>query len=512
MSYVINTNIASMNAYAQSTKSNKALASSLEKLSSGERINRAADDSSGMAIADALRSQANAIGQAISNANDGIGIIQIADKAMAEQVNIVDLIKTKATQAAQDGQSSESRRAIQTDIRQLMAQLDNIASSTNFNGKQLLSGNFVNREFQVGAYSRNTVSASISATSSDKIGHIRTETTATAESGNGITATGTTLLEFKGTDIPGGAMTIESVEIGYEAGTGVGVLAEAINRNSDVIGVRASYKTETIGSGSVNAGDVSSLVINGIEIGSISGVSANDSDGRLVGAINDFKNDTGVFATIDERGRLQLTSADGRGINVVSGDDSGLNTLNDLASITDGFNGGRLTLTSMGAKDIIVNDISVNADGTGGVLSNALTNSSDANINLRSMLGGFTASEADAIGAYSSSNVLGYGDTLTAGVTTLEGAMVVMDIADSTMKQLDLMRSNLGSVQSQLEATVSNLHVAQVSIKSSESGIRDVDFAQETANFSKNNILVQSGAYALSQANIIQQNVLRLLQ
>jgi flagellin len=511
MSYVINTNIASMNAYAQSSKSNKALAASLEKLSSGERINRAADDSSGMAIADGLRSQANAIGQAITNANDGIGIIQIADKAMAEQVNIIDAIKTKATQAAQDAQSSESRRAIQTDIRQLMAQLDNIASTTNFNGKQLLSGNFVNKEFQVGAFSRNTVSASISATSSDKIGHIRTETSASNESGNGITE-GTALLKFEGTNIPGGSMTIESVEIGYEAGQGIGVLSEAINRNSDVLGVRASYKTESIGSAAVSAGDVENLVINGTTIGSISGVSANDSDGRLAAAINDFKNDTGVVATIDERGHLRLTSADGRGINIESGN-GGVNTLNDLAGISEGFNGGRLTLTSMGAKDIIVTDVGGPlADGTDGVLSNALSNSSDANINLRSMLGGFTGGEADAIGAYSSENVFGYGAGLTAGVTTLEGAMVVMDIADASMKQLDLMRSNLGSIQSQLEATVSNLQVAEVTIKASESAIRDVDFAKETANFSKNNILVQSGAYALSQANIVQQNVLRLLQ
>ncbi|EJF07682.1 Flagellin FliC [Thiovulum sp. ES] len=510
MSYVINTNIASMNAYAQSSKSNKALAASLEKLSSGERINRAADDSSGMAIADGLRSQANAIGQAITNANDGIGIIQIADKAMAEQVNIIDAIKTKATQAAQDAQSSESRRAIQTDIRQLMAQLDNIASTTNFNGKQLLSGNFVNKEFQVGAFSRNTVSASISATSSDKIGHIRTETSASNESGNGITE-GTALLKFEGTNIPGGSMTIESVEIGYEAGQGIGVLSEAINRNSDVLGVRASYKTESIGSAAVSAGDVENLVINGTTIGSISGISANDSDGRLAAAINDFKNDTGVVATIDERGHLRLTSSDGRGINIESGN-AGVNTLNDIAGVSEGFNGGRLTLTSMGAKDIIVSDVSVNADGTGGVLSNALSNSSDANINLRSMLGGFTGGEADAIGAYSSENMFGYGAGLTAGVTTLEGAMVVMDIADASLKQLDLMRSNLGSIQNQFEATVSNLQVAEVTIKASESAIRDVDFAKETANFSKNNILVQSGAYALSQANIVQQNVLRLLQ
>jgi flagellin len=230
----------------------------------------------------------------------------------------------------------------------------------------------------------------------------------------------------------------------------------------------------------------------------------------LVAAINTVKDDTGVVASIDERGHLVLTSNDGRGINISSGvdtDDDGVtdeNRLSDINGSDDGFNGGRLTLTSLGATDIKVSD--------SGVLSDAITNSSKANLNLRGILGGFSANEADAMGAYSSKNALGYGNSLTAGVTTLEGAMATMDITDSAMKQLDLIRSDLGSVQKQLEVTVNNLSVTQVNVKAAESTIRDVDFAQETANFSKNNILVQSGGYALSQANVVQQNVLRLLQ
>jgi len=506
MSYVINTNISGMNAYVQSKMNNKALDVSLERLSSGHRINKAADDSSGMAIADSLRSQANALGQAIDNANDGIGIIQIADKAMDEQIKILDTIKTKATQAAQDGQSTETRQAIQSDIRQLLKELDNIAGSTTYNGKQLLSGNFVNKEFQTGAFSRNSVHASISATSSDKIGHVRVETTGAEQ----ITSAGTSTLTFSGNNIPGGSMTIESVQIDSKAGTGIGVLSETINRNSDMLGVRASYKVETVGSSAVTAGDVTNLTINGINIGDVEGVQDNDSDGRLVAAINTVQDSTGVVASIDERGRLRLSSADGRAIEISSGTDSDgdgitdTNRLEDLAGTADGFYGGRLTLTSLGATDIKVSDT--------GVLKDAIANSSTANLNLRGVLGGFSASEADAMGAYASSNSLGYGNTLTAGVTTLEGAMAVMDIADSAMKQLDLIRSDLGSVQNQLEATISNLSVSQVNAKSAESTIRDIDFAEETANFSKNNILVQSGSYALSQANVVQQNVLRLLQ
>ncbi|RDU68762.1 flagellin B, partial [Helicobacter aurati] len=129
------------------------LKDSLEKLSSGLRINKAADDASGMIIADNLRSQASALGQAISNTNDAMGIIQIADKAMDEQLKILDTVKVKATQAAQDGQTTESRRAIQSDITRLIQGLDMIGNTTSFNGQKLLSGSFTNKEFQVGAYS-----------------------------------------------------------------------------------------------------------------------------------------------------------------------------------------------------------------------------------------------------------------------------------------------------------------------------------------------------------------------
>jgi flagellin len=523
MGFRINTNIASMNANAQSRVNNRDLSSSLEKLSSGLRINKAADDASGMAIADSLRSQANALGQAISNANDAIGIIQIADKAMDEQIKILDTIKTKATQAAQDGQSTDSRRAIQSDIKQLLEELDNIANSTSYNGKQLLSGNFINKEFQIGAYSNETVKASIAATNSSKIGHVRVETTQMDTITKGLST-----LTFSGSHIPGDEMTIESVEIDSKAGTGIGVLAEVINKNSDRLGVRASFSVEALGSKSVEEGSsIKNLTINGVSIGDLNDIKANDSDGRLVATINTVKDETGVVASTDERGRLKLTSADGRAIEISSDSvDTGTTDPATGAAITktfeesfgiDGnaFHAGRLTLTATGAIDIKV------ADTAGGSLETALEGSTEANLNLRGVLRGFNAQQADAMGAFSNSNSLGYPGAgninedsiaLTAGVTTRDGAMSVMDIADSAIQHLDSIRSHLGSVQNQLTATINNISVTQVNVKSAESTIRDVDFAAESANFSKTNILVQSGSYAMSQANSVQQNVLKLLQ
>jgi flagellin len=490
MGFKIRTNVAALNAHAALMVTNRNLQSSLEKLSTGLRINKAADDASGLQIADSLRDQADSLGQAIRNANDAIGVMQIADKAMDEQTKILNTIKVKATQAAQDGQTTDTRKALQEDITRLMEELDNIAQTTSYNGKSLLSGSFTNQKFQIGAYSNQTVTASIGATSSDKIGNTRFET------GQRITAAAEVSLTFKAVD---GIhdVKLESVKISHSAGTGIGVLAEVINKNSNKTGVRASWQVLTTGSAEVKAGDITSLTINGVKIGTIKDIKNNDSDGKLVAAINAVKDQTGVEAYIDNRGRLNLRSLDGRGIEI-SG--TGLKSTAGFADDKD-YNYGRVTLTRLDARDIIVS-------GTGAGLSN----SAEATINLRTIKGNFTADQASAIGAFANSNVPNKGEEIGAGVTTLRGAMAVMDIADSAAKMLDKIRADIGSVQNQLVSTINNISVTQVNVKAAESQIRDVDFAQETANFQKWNLLAQSGSYALSQANASQQNVMRLLQ
>ncbi len=221
MGFRINTNIGALNAHANSVVNARELDKSLSRLSSGLRINSAADDASGMAIADSLRSQAATLGQAINNGNDAIGILQTADKAMDEQLKILDTIKTKATQAAQDGQSLKTRTMLQADINRLMEELDNIANTTSFNGKQLLSGNFINQEFQIGASSNQTIKATIGATQSSKIGLTRFET------GGRISTSGEvqfTLKNYNGID----DFQFQKVVISTSVGTGLGALAEAI--------------------------------------------------------------------------------------------------------------------------------------------------------------------------------------------------------------------------------------------------------------------------------------------
>nr|HDV6436366.1 flagellin A [Campylobacter jejuni] len=572
MGFRINTNVAALNAKANADLNSKSLDASLSRLSSGLRINSAADDASGMAIADSLRSQANTLGQAINNGNDATSILQTADKAMDEQLKILDTIKTKATQAAQDGQTLKTRTILQADINRLMEELDNIANTTSFNGKQLLSGNFINQEFQIGASSNQTIKATIGATQSSKIGLTRFET------GGRITSSGEvqfTLKNYNGID----DFKFQKVVISTSVGTGLGALADEINKNADKTGVRATFTVETRGVSAVKEGSTDDdFAINGVKIGKVE-FKDGDSNGALVSAINSVKDTTGVQASIDANGQLLLTSREGRGIKI-DGIARGIFINPDMKE-----NYGRLSLVKNDGKDILVSGTGLSFAGFGA--SNFI---SQASVSLRESKGQIDANVADAMGfgsvnkglilgyssvsAYMSSAGSGFssgsgfsigsgknysagfanmvavsgasqiskvynvsagsgfssGSNLsqfatmkisagafdvkaeTAGVTTLKGAMAVMDIAETAITNLDQIRADIGSVQNQVTSTINNITVTQVNVKSAESQVRDVDFAAESANYSKANILAQSGSYAMAQANAVQQNVLKLLQ
>lgn len=508
MSFRINTNINALNTHANSVSNNTELSKSLNKLSSGLRIQTAADDASGLAIADSLRSQASALGQAISNGNDAIGIIQVADKAMDEQLKILDTIKVKATQSAQDGQTTQSRQALQADIVRLMEELDNIGNTTSFNGQQLLNGTFSNKEFQIGAYSNQTVKASIGATTSDKIGVTR------FESSKLITATGAGAVSLTFVNVDGvNNVKVQSAVLSTGLGKGIGALAENINKVADATGVRATYDVTVKTSASIKSASITGLTINGVIIGDVD-VKENDGNGVLINAINAVKDQTGVEASLD-KGRLVMTSRDGRAIKLTAtAVTGGMTTVSAAFGMKDNsLFIGRLNLVKLDGRDIKVSS----GNGAMGAFSVAFSDDGNgkggaqASIALRDIKGQIDKTLAAAMGFQR-----GVSSTLSsdqaAGVMTLRGAMAVMSIAESAQKTLDLVRSDLGSVQNQLQATVNNITVTQVNVKSAESQIRDVDFASESATFSKHNILAQSGAYAMSQANSVQQNVLKLLQ
>ncbi|HEC1786729.1 TPA: flagellin B, partial [Campylobacter lari] len=454
-----NTNVASLNAQVNAGLNSRALDQSLNRLSSGLRINSAADDASGLAIADNLKTQANTLGQAINNANDANSMLQIADKAMDEQLKILDTIKVKATQAAQDGQSAKTRAMIQGEINKLMEELDNIANTTTYNGKQLLSGSFANQQFQIGDKANQTVNATIGATNSAKIGQTRFET------GNRITGGGSvgfTIKNYNGVN----DYTIQPVVISTSAGTGLGALAAEINKASDITGVRATATVQTISNAAITSAGTTSddFSINGVIIGKVS-YEANDKEGALISAINAKKDTTGVEASLVD-GRLVLNSADGRGIEL--GGSLGTGLTGQVASV----NYGRLSLVKNDGSDIIISG----GSGAGFVG----TTVAEATVNLESVKGQISADVACAMGFNAMSFATQAGNK-TAGVTTLQGAMAVMDIADTAIANLDTIRANIGATQNQITSTINNISVTQVNVKAAESQIRDVDFASESA-------------------------------
>ncbi len=392
MGFRINTNVAAMNAHRNASQTNLMLDKSLQSLSSGLRINNASDDAAGMTIADSLRSQANGLGQAINNANDGIGVVQTADGALAEYISIVDSIRTKSIQSASDGQSTQSREAIQADIDRLLEAAQSIAATTSFNGNTLLNGGFENKAFHIGAYSGETVNISI---------------------GDSQTAA---VSEFALLDATGAATAIS-------AGG-------------------ASVANNTL---------QASVLINGVTTAVTSAAVTFEKDStsrenaqKMVDAFNSQANKLGADINASV---IEITTG-AFGIRLDSGQD-----INAVVAST----------ASVGV---------IAATATAGLTNNLST----------------------------------------VDVTTRENAEKAIIIADYALRDLDKTRSDIGSVQGQLSSTVRNISVTQVNVQAAESQIRDVDFAAESANFAKQNILAQSGSYALSQANAVQQNVLRLLQ
>ncbi|WP_457598034.1 flagellin N-terminal helical domain-containing protein, partial [Hydrogenimonas sp.] len=366
MGFRINTNVAAMDAHRNSLQTNLRLNKDLQQLSSGLRINTAADDASGLAIANTLRQQAQGLGQAIANANDGIGVLQTADGALEEYENIINTIRTKSIQAASDGQNADTRAKIQADINRLLEEAQNIASTTSFNGQTLLNGGFHDKSFHIGAYSGETVNISIGNTQIANVAKFAMDDSSAISSGN---VTGT--------------LTITS-------GTGVSVSINLDNYTA---------------TGNTSLENVKAIV------------DAFNAQSQSKGA----ELRASVFA-VDDNGSYGIRIDSAYGFNVSSTGGTGLAT----------------TATS---------------------LTNNLS---------------------------------------TVDVTTRGGAEKAVIIADYALRDIDNTRSDIGSVQNQLESTIRNISVTQVNVTAAESQIRDVDFAAVSADFNKNNILAQSGSYAMS--------------
>ena len=311
MGLKINTNITALTAHNNMLKNDNQLSESLLRLSTGLRINKSADDVSGMAIADTLRSQHLGIGQAIRNANDALSVIQVADGSLEESINILNTMKTKTIQAASDTQTSETRLILQNDINKLMEELDNIVKNTSFNGQKLLSGAFTNKSIQIDAYANITTDISIQSAESHKTGHI---TQAELNLGDATSGGAVELVIKSGITAKDLTLNTIDIQLNNKAQNGMGALSDEINRYSAITGISANAVVSAelnIKEGTTNK----EFSINGINIGAID-VQKNDADNSLIKRINNKSSQHGVTASISSGGELILKSIDGRGIKI----------------------------------------------------------------------------------------------------------------------------------------------------------------------------------------------------
>ena len=538
MSFRINTNITSLSSNNSTERTNKKLTASLEHLSSGLRINKAADDASGMTVADSLRSQASSLEQSIASGNDAIGVLQTADYAMAEQIEIIDTIRVKAIQAANDFHTRDSRLAIHQDIMRLLEEFDNIANTTTFNGHKLLNGNFSNKNFQMGAYSNEIISITIPRADSKAVGHLSFATSSPLMYEN---TTDFAKAEWTFT-LNHGTMGNEKLEFNF---TGQDLLTQGFKYITDRVnavhvetGIRASARSDLATPvpilGQLIPGPVN-LSINGYQILSNATVQKGDADGLVLNAINSQSSLTGVTATIDN-GRMMLTSHKGLPIYIKTNESGAKGALglqfsdpaagaNPTSFLNDVLVLGELTFSKYGSIPTSysitpVNDIAKKQKGvvSTGISDNGKTKFEDsttphkAAVNLHDFLtepmsGTLSKAMGHGVVGTQGSNV-----TQEPGVLTYNGSQTLIDIAVVALGDLDRIRSDIGSIQNQITATINNISVTHLNIKAAESQIRDVDFANEVAQFNKQNILSQSGSYASAQANQIQQAIIRLLQ
>lgn len=573
MALTVNSNIASLNAQRNLNGSSNALSTSLERLSSGSRINSAKDDAAGLQIANRLTSQVNGLGVAVKNANNGISIAQTAEGAMQESTNILQRMRDLALQSANGSNSDSERSALQQEFSALSGELTRIAETTAFGGKKLLDGSMGNTSFQIGSSANETVSfglsdvsagalrGSYSGATSDGVapagmkgsvvGNVIEVTTAAVP--GSLATPGAITDEAIATDGSVGAITLGSTAVdltgvnddasmlaalqaaaaseGYTvaAGTNTGEFtitgpgavsldvdgAVTTNGADAVAGVPASTAPATLTS-VVNGATDKDFSVNGTAVT----LAANATGQELLDAINAETATTGVTATLVS-GRVNLSSVDGQAIKLADVDGGTLKGLGLTAGTTQAkleadtsitLNGTEVKLTKGSDMESIVT--AINTASTGVTASNE-----DGQLSLFSQ-DSFTISDGAAgtglaalglTGQTGATAVTQESSVANLDITSAEGAQQAIQVLDGSIAQIDSERAKLGAVQNRFESTISNLQNISENASASRSRIMDTDYAAESANLAKNQIMQQAGTAMLAQANQLPQAVLSLL-
>jgi flagellin len=502
MAQVINTNISSLNAQRNLNTSQSSLATSLQRLSSGLRINSAKDDAAGLAISERFTAQIRGLNQAVRNANDGVSLAQTGEGALSSAGDLLQRIRELAVQSANASNSASDRQSIQNEVGQLGQELDRIATTTQFNGKNLFDGSFGTANFQVGANANQTITASTANLRTTNYGNNQI---GAAGAGLGAGALGAAGAEA--TALIAGSFDINGY-IGSKTGIAVAAtdsaasLAVKVNNVTGSTGVTATAKTD-VGLTFSAAGAYNLKVIGDNSTAetvtfSLSAAGTADGLSAAVTAFNDKSAKTGLVASLNSANSgIILTSATGANVQ-----------LQDTVTA----NAGTVTVqglkadqsTALGVSRVLAADTT--ADGV--FVTGQVTFDSEKSFSVVQAAAG--TNFLGAVGAATVGSTLNKVSALD--VTTFLNATDAIKTVDSALALINGERSKFGALQSRFESTVSNLQTTSENLSASRSRIRDADFAQETANLTRGQILQQAGTAILSQANQLPNNVLSLLR
>jgi flagellin len=495
MSSVINTNIASLNAQRNLSASQNSLQTSIQRLSSGLRINSAKDDAAGLAISDRMTSQINGMTQATRNANDGVSMAQTAEGALSSSGDILQRIRQLAVQSSNASNTSSDRQALQTEVTQLGSELNRISQTTSFNGQNLLDGSMGTATFQVGANAGQVIQASGTNFQTNVYGNNEMQADEVAVTGATNVATqnaaltingslGSTNIDTVNTD------TAKSIAAKINSATGsTGVTATAKTTASLALGINDSYQFTM-------QSDNGTAVTVSFSTGSTLNSATDYASG--IAAINAQSAKTGVTAEYDKKNNsIKLTNATGNDINLANTNAAGNTTFNVASYKADGSLTAANPMTANGGTSVVNGTITLDSEDSFSMTENG----SGLLLTTSTTSAGTAISTSSKLQAVSSIDV-----------TTYDGAQQAIKIADAALSAVDKQRAQYGALQNRFSSTISNLATSTENLSSSRSRITDTDFAMETANMTRAQILQQAGTSMLAQANSLPNGVLSLLR
>ncbi len=505
MALTVNTNIASLNTQRNLQASSNSLSTSMQRLSTGSRINSAKDDAAGLQISNRLTSQINGLGVAVRNANDGISLAQTAEGALQQSTNLLQRMRDLSLQSANGSNSADDRASLQKEVGQLQSELSRIADTTTFGGRKLLDGTFGTSSFQVGSNANETIDVTLTSAQASKLGQYSVKTNGSISAG-AATAEATTApvngLDAQTLVVTGfnGQKTITTA-----VNDTAKAVADKINTETLNTGVKAEAKTGAQLSGLAETGVVS-FKLSGSNSAAVD-ISANVADNNdlssLVDAINAKSSETGITASAspNKDGKLQLESKDGYDIKI-----EGFTVANGAATTAN-----VVSVSALKSDGTYAAAVQLDEPDTGGAGAGTDSTTVSGFVTMSSMkafsVNGGTAEFLSSAAANSTLSTVANIDIKTAA-----GAQDAIAVIDAALSQIDDQRSSLGAVQNRFDNTISNLSNISENVSAARGRIQDTDFAAETANLSKNQILQQAGTAILAQAKQLPQAVLSLLQ